>query len=181
MRWKVLENRKKPPEPSCLILCPTAGPIFPEPSLAELYLACSHVSRDVTASQASLARALLASLIELCQWLTYIIIFLLTVELKMVHSPKYLKTALVGLRNASFFLMCHVIKEKHINNRVGGSSGKLYFTKRDLLFCAVNQPYAALDEVKTHLKSILHTVCYVLVLHVTISLNRLISYYTDDL
>ena len=101
--------------------------------------------------------------------------------MKKVHSPKYLKNTLLRLRNPNFFLMGHVIKEKHISNRVGGSSGKLYFTKQDLLFSAVNQPYAALDEVKTHLKSISHTIWYVLVLHVNISLNRLISQYTDDL
>jgi len=71
--------------------------------------------------------------------------------------------------------MGHVIREKHRSNRIGGSSGKLYFTKWDLLFCAVNQPYAALDEVKTHLKSFSHTVWYVLVPHVNISLNRVIS------
>lgn len=93
----------------------------------------------------------------------------------MVHSPKYLKTTLLGLRNPNFFLMGHVIMEKHISNRVSGSSRKLYFAKWDLLFCVVNQPYAALDEVKTYLKSVSHTIWYVSVLHVNISLNRLMS------
>lgn len=72
----------------------------------------------------------------------------------MVHSPQYLKIILLGLRNPNFFLISAAIKEKRISDRVGGSSGELHFKQWDLLFCAVNQPYAALDKVKAHLKSV---------------------------
>lgn len=95
--------------------------------------------------------------------------------MQTVHGPKYLKTTLLRLKNSNYFVLCHAIKDKHTRNRFGGSSGKLYFTKRDLLFCAVNQPYAALDELKTHLKSVSHAIWHVLALNVNISLNRFIS------
>lgn len=73
--------------------------------------------------------------------------------------------------------MGHVIKEKHGSGRDGGSSGKLNYPNLDRLFCAANQPYVALDEVKTHLKSVSHTIWYALLLYVNVLKQAYILVY----
>lgn len=124
---------------------------------------------------------------NLPQFLKIKYILLFTAE--MVSSFKFPKTVL-RLNSAHsppllflFFFFhgpCyHVIKEKHVSDRVVGNSGKLYFTKWDLLFCAVNQPYAVLDEVKIHLKSVSHAIWYVLLLYVNVFKQAHILVYRE--